>query len=51
MYGFFSIKLPPTSKGDVDDGKSIDINIGKGQDQTQKNPFPYLGFNLIEGMN
>jgi hypothetical protein len=27
---FFSIKLPPTSKGDVDNGKAIDINIRKG---------------------
>jgi hypothetical protein len=32
VYVFFSIKLPPTSKGDVDNGKGIDINIGKGQD-------------------
>jgi len=39
VYVFFSIKLPPTSKGDVDDGKGIVINIGKGQDQNTKKSF------------
>lgn len=36
---FFSIKLPPISKGDVDDGKGININIGKGQDHNTKKSF------------
>jgi hypothetical protein len=36
VYVFFSIKLPPTSKGDVDKGKAIEINIGKGQDHNTK---------------
>jgi len=39
VYVFFSIKLPPTSKGDVDKGKAIEINIGKGQDHNTKKSF------------
>jgi len=39
VYVFFPIKLPPASKSDVDDGKGIDINIGKGQDHNTKKSF------------
>ncbi len=39
MYVFFSITLPPTSKGDVDDGKGININIGKGHEHNTKKSF------------
>jgi hypothetical protein len=28
---YFLRKLPPTSKGDVEDGRHIGTNIGKGQ--------------------
>jgi len=33
---FFKGKLPPTSKGEVEDGRHIDTNIGKGQDHNTK---------------
>jgi hypothetical protein len=39
LCNFFSIKLPPASKGDVDNGKAIDTNIGKGQDHNTKKSF------------
>jgi len=30
--------LPPTTKADVEDGKGIDTNIGKGQDHDTRKP-------------
>ncbi len=36
MYVFFIGKLQPTSKSEVEDGKHIDTNIGKGQDHNTK---------------
>jgi hypothetical protein len=33
---FFTGKLPPTSKGEVEDGRHIDTNIGKGQNHNTK---------------
>jgi hypothetical protein len=33
---FFSRKLPPTSKGEVEDGRHIDTSIRKGQDHNKK---------------
>ncbi len=36
MYLFFTGNLPPTSKGEVEDGKHIDTNKRKGQDHNTK---------------
>jgi hypothetical protein len=44
---FFIGKLPPTTKGEVEDGRHIHTNTGKGQ---YKTPYPYLGLNLIVGV-
>jgi hypothetical protein len=40
---FFARKLPPTSKGEVEDGRHIDTNIGKGQDHDTKKPLSIFG--------
>ncbi len=36
VYFFLTGKLPPTSKSEVEDGKHIDTNKGKGQDHNTK---------------
>jgi hypothetical protein len=32
---FFTRKLPPTSKGEVEDGRHVDTDIRKGQDHNK----------------
>ncbi len=42
MYVFFTGYLPPTSKGEVEDGRHINTNIRKRQDHnTNKSLFIY----------
>jgi hypothetical protein len=36
VYVFFTGKLPPTSKGEMEDGRHINTSIGKGQDHNTK---------------
>jgi len=43
VYGFFIGKLPPTSKGEVEDGRHIDTNIGKGRDHNTKKSLSLYG--------
>jgi hypothetical protein len=43
VYLFFTRKLPPTSKGEVEDGRHIDTNIGKGQDHNTKKSLSIFG--------
>jgi len=43
MYVLFIGKLPPTTKGEMEDGKHIDTNIGKGQDHNTKKSMSIFG--------
>jgi hypothetical protein len=43
LYALFIGRLPPTTKGEVEDGKHIDNNIGKGQDHNTKKSLSIFG--------
>jgi hypothetical protein len=47
---FLTRKLPPTSKGEVEDGRHVDTNIRKDKAIRQRSYYPYLGLNLIVGV-
>jgi hypothetical protein len=43
LYVFLIGKLPPTTKDEVEDGKHIDTNTGKGQDHNTKKSLSIFG--------